>query len=434
MNNAKIEFKPNPKLKDRSDLFLDDKLLGDIGTNLVPVIKGCFDIYQKMSTFVETNYGKEELEKNYTAQELSQLVKADYEKAVNIILYQVGKKAFLGFKDILAETAPLKKLNGATGILKDVKLYLGMLGEDSAPTKLTDNNRENAKMFAENFQIITDVLNETAETVLFLFRGFVVEQSEYAAGVTDAFNMAVGNNTINVLNYPPKTHAIRALQSRHTELQEELDKLLTLRKEVKVPEYKGRYEALKLLSYFNKNMAVSKAGKVARQELENKEEVYVHNDHKNEITTVFVEFLKTYRESDQSNIEPKKGVAKNRTNNDKKSEAFDNFYNSIDKHLNARIKELEHAIDLNNAVLKKVKRNPLRWIQYLFTNDKLTKRIFRKKAAVRADTTTEVSADVQAEIPEANKRTAFSFKGHFSKRGKAAVVDSDSASKPKMGK
>lgn len=433
MKNVKIEFKPNPKLKERSDLFLDDKLLGDIGTNLEPVIKGCFDIYQKMFDYVEKNYGKEELEKNYTPEELSNLVKKDYEKAVNIILYQVGKKAFLGFKGILAETAPVAKLKGATGILKDVKLYLSMLGPESAPTTLSDANKENAKMFADNFQIITDVLNETAETVIFLFRGFVVDQCEYAAGVTDAFNMAVGNNTINILNYPPKTHAIRALQGRHTELQEELDKLNNLREQIKVPMYKGRYEALKLLSHFNNSMADSKAHPEAKKIVSNTEEVYVHNDHKNEISAKFVEFLNTYQKTDQSNIAPKKGDPKNRLKDDDKSVAFDNFYNTIDKHLDARIKELEHAIEVNNAALKKVKRNPLRWIQYLLTSDKLTKRIFRKKAAVSATTATEVSSDVQDEIPEANKRSAFSFKSRFLKQGKTAVVDNNSGSKPKMG-
>ncbi len=405
MNNEKIEFKPNPKLKDRSDLFLNDERIGDVASNLVPVIKGCFDIYTTMKDYVETNYGKEELDKNYSAEEMAQLAKDDYEKAVNIILYQVGKQAFLGFKGILQETSPISKLKGATGILNNVKMLLSKLGPDSAPTHLTDKNRENAKMFADNFQIITDVLNETAETVVFLFRGFVVDQCDYAAGVTDAFNNAVGNKTVNILNYPPKTHSIRDLRGRKAELADAIKELEDLKADLTLPT--------------PKNGMLGKSH--ADQLLQSIDKVYLSTEHKAAINAKHTEFLNLYPKAKREvrTDRPKK-LAKKRTHNTEKNAGVTAIHEEIHKSLDLRIDELKRASDLNDINLKKVQRNPLRWIQYLFTSKKLTKRVFGKKFAKAAPVVTEASGNVEEVTEDANKRRAFSFKSPLLQRGKAA--------------
>src|SRR3990167_8494518 len=184
--------------------------------------------------------------------------------------------------------------------------------------------------------------------------------------------------------------------------------LENLRKEVTMPEYKGRHEAQTLLVRFDS--------------------VYLHNDHKNEISSLYEEFLKLYPERKQTNIAPKKVEPKKRGKDDVKNTGFDKFYNAIDTHLNARIAEMKHAITLNETNLKKAKRNPLRWIQYLFTSDSLTKRIFRKRSVEPATSSTVASGTMEEVSGDANKRHAFSFKSPFLKKGKAVAEESNSSS------
>ncbi len=124
--DSPLRFVPSETDKELSNVFYNDELIGDIGTNLTGLINEYFRLFHETEISIRKN-STNELNKTYSFEDLKGLVAKQHKLAVDIIIYQTGKKAFDAFKAVIKEPETGKRFTMAKKILKDVKSHLDLL-------------------------------------------------------------------------------------------------------------------------------------------------------------------------------------------------------------------------------------------------------------------------------------------------------------------
>lgn len=191
-----LRFEPSKTDPERSDVYYEDKKIGDVGTNLTGLISEYYDLYIEMESSIKQYFAKE-LDKQYTLKELQTLVSKQDKAAVDITLYQIGMKAFNGFKEVVKEEDTSKKFSQSKAVLKEVKHHINILM--GTTVHLSDSNIPCMKHFAKKLDSIANQLEEFTPSgrvakipgLPALVSVFLKKESKLAKNVAISFNEAV---------------------------------------------------------------------------------------------------------------------------------------------------------------------------------------------------------------------------------------------------
>ncbi len=150
-----LQFVDSKSDPERSDVIFEGEKIGDVGTNLVGLITEYYGLYKHMEASIKEHNAKE-LDKDRSLDHLKGLVAKQDKSAVDITLYQIGMKAFNGFKGVVSEEDTSKKFSQSKAVLKEVKRHIDILLGSSV--FLTEHNIENLKEVARKLNSIAEQL------------------------------------------------------------------------------------------------------------------------------------------------------------------------------------------------------------------------------------------------------------------------------------
>lgn len=191
-----LRFEQSKTDTDRSDVYYEDVKIGDVGTNLTGLISEYYDLYIEMENSIKKYFPKE-LDKEYSLDQLQALVNKQDKSAVDITLYQIGKKAFNGFKEVVKEEDTSKKFSQAKAVLKEVKHHINILM--GASVHMSDTNVHCMKHFATKLDSIAKQLEDFTPTgrvakvpgLPQIVKAFLKKESKLAKDVAISFNAAI---------------------------------------------------------------------------------------------------------------------------------------------------------------------------------------------------------------------------------------------------
>ena len=205
-----LEFELSKTDPERSDVIYNGKKLGDVGTNLVGLINEYYGLYKEMEASIRKHHPKE-LDEKHSLEDLKGFVAKKDKSAVNVVLYQIGMKAFNGFIDVVKEPDTSKKFSKSKAVLKEAKHHIDLLLD--ATVFLNDHNVPNMQHFSKKLHSIAGELESYKPSgriakvpgLTQLVSALLNKESRIAKTVSSSFDAAIkeyGTGPARIITIP----------------------------------------------------------------------------------------------------------------------------------------------------------------------------------------------------------------------------------------